>query len=137
MAVSAAEFDHLLKTHLRLSGILYPHFDHAASIAKWQAQFTPSQQRRGLEAALADAAEDAFHMAPDRVREIDGILHAEGLTTLSEIQVRHGRRIRRLLKKPRLTREDDAIALKGFLDAGLLNDEDAHTAERLIEGFGG
>lgn len=57
--------------------------------------------------------------------------------TLTELQVRHGRRVKRLLKKKRLVHEDDAIALKGFLDSGLLNEADAAAAMHLIENFRG
>lgn len=135
MAVTAAEFDYLLKVFLRLSELMNPQYDIAADIKSWQAQFTPSQQRQGLQEGLGDLAEQGFGFPADSRRQIDETMRSEGLMTLTELQVRHGRRVKRLLKKKRLFREDDAIALKGFLDSGLLNDADAQIAMDLIENF--
>ena len=135
MAVPAAEFDYLLKVFLRLSELMNPRYDIAADIKSWQAQFTPYQQRQGLQDGLGDLAEEGFGFPLEKRRQIDDTMRSEGLMTLTELQVRHGRRVKRLLKKKKLIREDDAIALKGFLDSGLLNELDAEAAMHLIENF--
>jgi hypothetical protein len=137
MAVHPAEFDYLLKVLLRLSELMHPGYDLATDIKSWQAQFTPYQQRQGLQEGLVDLAEEGAGLPTDKRRQIDDTMKSEGLMTLTELQVRHGRRIKRLLKKKKLIREDDAIALKGFLDSGLLNEADTETATQLIENFGG
>jgi len=137
MSAPAVEFDYLLKVFLRLSELMHPQYDITRDVRSWQVQFTPSQQRQGLQEGLRDLAEEGFGLAPDRLRQIDERMRSEGLMTLTELQVRHGRRVKRLLKKKRLVHEDDAIALKGFLDSGLLNEADAAAAMHLIENFRG
>lgn len=112
-----------------------PNYDLPLYIERWRLRLPPSQQRRGLADALGDLSEDGFDLTPEERVRIDNTMKAENLITLSEIQAQHGARIRRLLKKKKLVHEDDAIALKGFLDANLLNDTDAEIANRLIEGF--
>lgn len=136
MAVPAAEFDYLLKVFLRLCELMHPEYAMAGDIKRWQAEFTPCQLRQGLQDGLGDLAEDGFDLPADRRRQIDETMRSEGLMTLTELQVRQGRRVKRLLKKKRLIHEEDAMALKGFLDSGLLTEADAQTAMHLIETFG-
>ena len=107
----------------------------AVHIKSWQSKFTPSEQRQGLQDGLGDIAEEGFRLSPDERQKIDDRMRSESLMTLSELQVRHGKRIRRLLKKTRLLHEEDAIALKGFVDADLLGEQDAEIAMRLVDTF--
>jgi hypothetical protein len=138
MTIQATEFDYLLKVFLRLSALVTPQLDMSdpTYIENWRSKFTPSQQRRGLESALGDLAEDGFELSLEERRKIDETMRSEGLMTLSELQVRHGKRIKRLLKKKKLVHEEDAIALKGMLDFDLLDDQEAEIATRLIDTFG-
>lgn len=138
MAIQATEFDYLLKVFVRLSALVTPQFDMSdpAYIENWRSKFTPSQQRRGLESALGDLAEDGFDLSLEERRKIDETMRSEGLMTLSELQARHGKRIKRLLKKKKLNHEEDVIALKGMLDFDLLDDQEAEIARRLVDTFG-
>jgi hypothetical protein len=138
MAIKAAEFDYFLKVFLRLSKLIAPQFDvnDPAYIENWRSKFTPSQQRLGLESGLSDLAEDGFDLSLEERRKVDNAMRSEGLMTLSELQVHHGKRIKRLLRKKKLVHEEDAIALKGMLDSHLLDEQEAEIATRLIDNFG-
>jgi hypothetical protein len=119
----------------RLNGLLLPDYNFSADIREWREKFTPSQQRAGLKAAFADLAEMTMALNRGRIAELDRLLGDEGFPTLTELQFRHGRRIRRLLRAGRLKTEDDAVALKGMIDAGLLSEEQRATALLLIDCF--
>ncbi|MDV6331009.1 hypothetical protein [Asticcacaulis sp. 201] len=136
MAIQSTEFDYFLKILLRLAEQMIPQYDILADIEKWKTECTPLQQRRGLEAGLGDLAENGFHLPPEDRQRIDDIMRSEGLMTLSELQVLYGQRIRRLLKKKRLIREEDAVALKGALDADLLDAQEFEIAKHLIASHG-
>jgi hypothetical protein len=129
------DLEHEIRYFLRLNDLLSPGYDMAADIAEWRKKFTPSQQRAGLKAAFADTSEMSMNLSLDRIAEFDAILTAEGFMSLTELRLRHGRRIKRLLKSKRLKNEDDAIALKGMLDTGLLTEEEEATVWRLVESF--
>jgi hypothetical protein len=138
MAIKAAEFDYFLKVFLRLSKLITPqlNMNDPAYIENWRSKFTPSQQRRGLESGLSDLAEYGFDLSLEERRKVDDTMRSEGLMTLSELQLHHGKRIKRLLRKKKLLHEEDAIALKGMLDSYLLDEQEAEIATRLIDNFG-
>ncbi|WP_155913805.1 hypothetical protein [Asticcacaulis sp. AC466] len=136
MAIQSTEFDYFLKVLLRLAEQMIPQYDIWADIEKWKTECTPLQQRRGLEAGLGDLVENSFQLSAEDCQGIDDVMRAEGLMTLSELQVLYGQRVRRLLKKKRLVREEDAIALKGALDADLFDTQELEIAKHLIASYG-
>lgn len=89
----------------------------------------------GLKATFADIAEQITYMRPEEIRKINIVLAAEGLMTLSELRVLHGRRVKRLLKTQKIRNETDAIILNDAIQTGLLSLEEAQIAHELIRQF--
>jgi hypothetical protein len=135
MKFDKLSFEQRLTLLVRLTDLLYPGTNIRVHIEDWQSKFTASQQRKGLDAAFADLAEDGFALSLADRRNLDKVLSSEGLTTLSEVQALHSRRIQRLLKKKRLSNEEEGIVLKSMVDANLLSPNDVQIVERLIANF--
>ena len=131
------EIDEGVRFCRRFMELTRPHYAEtfAADMAEWKAKWTVSEQRGGIKAALADVAEMSHGMSREDFHRINAALSAEGLMTLLELQLIHGKRVKRLLKSKRLKREDDAIALKGMLNSNLLTPEESLIAENLIGFF--
>ena len=96
MTIQATEFDYLLKVFLRLSALVTPQLDMSdpTYIENWRSKFTPSQQRRGLESALGDLAEDGFELSLEERRKIDETMRSEGLMTTGPVSWRWSQSLR-------------------------------------------
>lgn len=135
MRDNKSDFEALLAAYIRIEELLNPYVDIRATIQTWQSELTPSQQRMGLKATFADIAEQITYMRPEEIRKINIVLAAEGLMTLSELRVLHGRRVKRLLKTQKIRNETDAIILNDAIQTGLLSLEEAQIAHELIRQF--
>lgn len=137
MKIGNSIFEECLSFSLRLWAFVMP--EHCQKILdgmpEWRRKLTPPQQYWGLFASISDAIVYSYDMTSGGVRDADRTLRAEGFMTLSEARLAYDFRLKRLLTRPVLKHEVEAIMLKNALDFGDLNDAEAERAEYLIDKF--
>lgn len=109
---------------------------HPVTILDEMASRSPALAKQGLDEAVNDVLEDIAVWPPDRRTQADVILRQKRLMTATEALSRYSAKLRRILKRGRITSETDYYLLKGVRD-GIGFEEPAMTAtaERILADF--
>jgi len=94
------------------------------------------EMQRAMKSVLSDIVEMSWELDARACDKVDVLLRSEGFPGLRKLQFEQSGRIRRLLEKGKLNREEDAIILNTMIVAGVFSDEDILKADRLINDFG-
>jgi len=83
---------------------------------------------RGLRMATNDCLEDSSDFTPDKVAAFDGRLRDGGIVTLSEVRLRYGGKIEKILERGRIRGEVEYYLVAGVLADCSGNLDDARRA---------
>jgi hypothetical protein len=91
--------------------------------------------RKGMRMALADILEDSAKCSQALVVDLDRRLRERGAPTLTEMRATSLGFVKKLLKKKKITSEEEFLVLRGAIESGLIADEDltAELRRRLMD----
>jgi len=89
-----------------------------AVLETFEMTMTRAQVAQGLRQGVNDIAELSLTWPRERIAEIDEDLRRRGVITLSELQLRHSRRLAAVMRAGVIRTETDYYLLKGVSDGG-------------------
>jgi len=103
------------------------------------AKFGRSKALEGLRQAVNDTVEDWESRTREDIRNLDALLHKQGLPTFSEIRRRYASAYKRILKQGILKTDTDYYLVAGVLSdvSSLVNEDERVLLNRLVAQYEG
>ena len=105
---------------------------HPAKFVRELAERAPKRALLGLRMAIGDCIEASASWPAQKVKEADDALRARGIATLSEMRRRYWRRFIRILKRGKISTEDEYYLLKAIATGSSPPSDQALVLERLL-----
>jgi len=96
---------------------------------------SPAGARSALSMGLNDLVRMSFDLPRDSVVNIDQILTAQNLPTLSLLRVQFSDKVQKLMKKGRVSNPVEYYLLKDVLDSGTSDELNLQTLQEILETY--
>ena len=128
MTISATEYETLrawsamfIEHVLPMPADLPPE-SHPIAILDGMALKAPARARQGLGMMIGDFIEDTGHLPASQVKQIDAKFSTAGLPTLSEMRLRFMRKIKRIVKRGSISKDEEYYLIRTAVE-GVADDE--------------